>query len=600
MFDENRHTEELQPSEVRLPPKEQVWDLIGRYVQGSLTPEEGKELLHLLETVPSWRTVLRENLMADFLLHHQYSIMRQQDELIEINHDLFEAIKDAPFETRPIIILPRESRSFRNRWRTIWKRVTGNYGRHGTGPIANEKRFILQSGLFLLVFSLIGVACWIIYLGSKETHENDWRSDSTARVTEVISPVWENNTEEYRRGQLINEGELSLVKGLVQLEMNNGTTLIMTGPSQISLHDAMKVSCKFGKLSVNVSKAATGYEIVTPFGNIVDRGTEFFTHVAKRDTCVDVVKGKVDVFFSSREFIPLSDRQTLRFNHSSTQRKIEKTRSTEYIRSKTVSEIAQEQTKIYLKAKTVSDLAINVDENLLLRLDFTGNDFHSLENCAGTTGVKPMFLGGTRIEGELCDTHAILFHTLKDGVAVDLPEKYKKLTLVTRIQIDKPVNRTNVLYASNNLLESTGGILWQITQNGELQVQISQRPGGALQSYTSAPCLKTLRRGSWVELAVVFDTQNKRITQYVDGRAAGWSTGGTNINWKSISSLVPGSCTIGNIAQSATSPDLRALTFPMSEFRIYKTALHGADLKKNSRPSMESLIPQREEVVGFD
>ena len=76
-------------------------------------------------------------------------------------------------------------------------------------------------------------------------------------------------------GPTLEKGKLQFQEGLLQIELFSGASLIIEGPADIDLIDAMNIHCIEGKIRARVSAQAKGFKITTADMNIVDLGTEF-------------------------------------------------------------------------------------------------------------------------------------------------------------------------------------------------------------------------------------------------------------------------------------------------------------------------------------
>jgi hypothetical protein len=87
---------------------------------------------------------------------------------------------------------------------------------------------------------------------------------------------------------------LKLEQGLAEIRFQCGARVILQGPVELMLVSASSARLQHGKMTVRVPGAATGFEILSPQGNVIDLGTEFGISVsADGATDVYVFEGKV-------------------------------------------------------------------------------------------------------------------------------------------------------------------------------------------------------------------------------------------------------------------------------------------------------------------
>jgi len=88
--------------------------------------------------------------------------------------------------------------------------------------------------------------------------------------------------------------EYTLVKGLLELSFNNGATAVISAPAVFTVADAFRIEMKMGRCSVHATETATGFEVVTPQGRVVDLGTRFsVTAKEAGESDLQVVEGAV-------------------------------------------------------------------------------------------------------------------------------------------------------------------------------------------------------------------------------------------------------------------------------------------------------------------
>lgn len=137
-------------------------------------------------------------------------------------------------------------------------------------------------------------------LGKKGSKQSADSGQQVAVISNTEDAEWSPNTRltgASRNGKSIKSGEpLKIDSGLVELQLKQGTTLLVEGPAEWTIDGDNEATLKRGKLVARIPKQAIGFTLETPTAKIVDLGTEFGVEVSKSSTTeVLVVKGRVDV-----------------------------------------------------------------------------------------------------------------------------------------------------------------------------------------------------------------------------------------------------------------------------------------------------------------
>src|SRR5262249_27314418 len=86
---------------------------------------------------------------------------------------------------------------------------------------------------------------------------------------------------------------LKIERGLAEIRFRCGARVVLEGPATLELLSARGARLVRGKLTARVPGAATGFEIVSPQGKVIDLGTEFGVAVSDHGTTdVYVFQGK--------------------------------------------------------------------------------------------------------------------------------------------------------------------------------------------------------------------------------------------------------------------------------------------------------------------
>lgn len=88
---------------------------------------------------------------------------------------------------------------------------------------------------------------------------------------------------------------LTLERGLAEVRFQCGARVVLEGPARLELLSGKSARLMCGKLTARVAAPATGFEVVSPQGKVIDLGTEFGIAVSEAGaTEVYVFEGKVE------------------------------------------------------------------------------------------------------------------------------------------------------------------------------------------------------------------------------------------------------------------------------------------------------------------
>jgi hypothetical protein len=90
---------------------------------------------------------------------------------------------------------------------------------------------------------------------------------------------------------------LKVERGLAEIRFRCGARVVLEGPARLELRSDKSARLLRGKLTARVSGPATGFEVLSPQGKVIDLGTEFGVAVSGQGaTDVYVFEGKVEAF----------------------------------------------------------------------------------------------------------------------------------------------------------------------------------------------------------------------------------------------------------------------------------------------------------------
>ena len=91
-----------------------------------------------------------------------------------------------------------------------------------------------------------------------------------AQLNRSMDCTWSERAPAPITGGLLAIGQrLTLDKGVAEIAMNNGTSLVIEGPTTLDFHSAECVGLMTGALKAKVSKEAIGFTVWTPNAVVV-------------------------------------------------------------------------------------------------------------------------------------------------------------------------------------------------------------------------------------------------------------------------------------------------------------------------------------------
>lgn len=99
---------------------------------------------------------------------------------------------------------------------------------------------------------------------------------AVGEITRKIDCVWDDDRWHVAQGPTLRRGQtVQLTKGLMELSLRSGATLLLEGPASLTIESEMLVFLHQGKASATVPESAHGFTIRTPTCESIDLGTEF-------------------------------------------------------------------------------------------------------------------------------------------------------------------------------------------------------------------------------------------------------------------------------------------------------------------------------------
>ncbi|MDF1811598.1 MAG: FecR domain-containing protein [Verrucomicrobiales bacterium] len=143
--------------------------------------------------------------------------------------------------------------------------------------------------------SLIAFAC-VMVLGISAALWFSNGASSFAEVTAAENVRLTNRGDSLQAGARFPKGSISLMSGRLELQLDSGVHLEMTGPLEAELIDSMHLRLKSGRLNADVGERGKGFTVYTDAGDVIDLGTRFGIEADSDGECrVAVFTGQVEV-----------------------------------------------------------------------------------------------------------------------------------------------------------------------------------------------------------------------------------------------------------------------------------------------------------------
>ena len=158
-----------------------------------------------------------------------------------------------------------------------------------------EKRIVSKFSIFFLAMN--AAAILLIALFVRFMPE---RGKSYACVIGQYQAQSQGDKFSFQVGQYLDDNLIKLEKGLLKIQMNDGSEVLLEAPVEVSLENDDQLFLIQGKLTASVPKEAIGFTVRTPSASIIDYGTEFGVKVDRyANTEAHVLKGNIKVGIGS-------------------------------------------------------------------------------------------------------------------------------------------------------------------------------------------------------------------------------------------------------------------------------------------------------------
>ncbi|QEG02633.1 FecR protein [Stieleria maiorica] len=349
---------------------------------------------------------------------------------------------------------------------------------------------------------------------------------SIAMLVQSSEDRWKGVSQAPR---FLHPGRLQLESGLAEVGIYNGVTLYLEGPVDVELVSLERAHLHAGKMRASVPEEAEGFTVTTDSMRLVDRGTEFAIAAdAGGVSKVYVFDGLVDLFPTEETTLQNSAR-SVREGESVEIGPAFQTRETDLDPDQFPSAAAIDRSVAdrFERWKQWSHRFARRSD-LVLYFTFEDASDHKpnrkrVENLAvqSRATAHATIVGCETLAGRWPQKKAIGFYNAADRVRVKVPGEYPQLTLACWVRLDelRGVNQALLLTDTFDPWQPH----WQIAKEGALKLGISQedRRDRLQMRVSSSPVEDVASLGRWMHLATVYDSGNRTIQHYINGKEAG-------------------------------------------------------------------------------
>ncbi len=151
-------------------------------------------------------------------------------------------------------------------------------------------------GILIRAAAVIALCAGALFLDRKLFESQYGPAVSVAEMTDAVDVRWQANGIDYRPGEKIYPGELSLENGWAKFLLYNGAEVIIQAPARFSLTSPDNMTLHYGRIYAKVPKEAIGFAVTTPNSKTIDLGTEFGLFAdGQGNTDLHVFKGQTQL-----------------------------------------------------------------------------------------------------------------------------------------------------------------------------------------------------------------------------------------------------------------------------------------------------------------
>jgi hypothetical protein len=349
--------------------------------------------------------------------------------------------------------------------------------------------------------------------------------ETVAVLTRGVGLIWDRSAN-FRPsvGESMPASSLKILQGIAQVELVDGATLILEGPIEYELVHGNAGLLKKGKLRAHVPKVAVGFTVGLPRGDVIDLGTDFGIEVHEDQAAeLYVYRGKVRYqgvdFAGNHVSEDLVSNQAIYLSADGLSTPLDMPTGS-YLGTKDLASRSLEQSqrrrsewenfsrKLFSKPSTL--LYYGFENHA--KWDRVLKDETNRNDGAGNGAV----IGCNWAQGRWPGKGALQFSRANDRVCLNLPGELPSLTMAAWVKLDGLSSPVYPLIFTRSFQK--GALGWSVNQEGKLVLQV-RVDGNRVVNYHSAVALPKEKFGRWVHLATSYDSSNKWVSHYVNGRS---------------------------------------------------------------------------------
>ena len=399
--------------------------------------------------------------------------------------------------------------------------------------------------------------------------------------------VWDGPA--IRPGDLLPEGDLHLVSGLVHLELFSGVQMVVQGDALFSIDSPMQVTMQKGRARAHVPEPAHGFRLKTQAGDVIDLGTEFTVDVDGDRSAVKVVEGEVELRPKDAETRRLRDGEGLQVTSSDSSaanltREIDLVGPTAFQDVLALRQSAQFRVwqsaadELRQDPRLIAHYLVDPDVGWSRRLVNRASADHRGDDQAIAGDGAVVAAERTRDRWGRADG-ALDFSRTGSRVRVVVPGEHRGLTLMCWVKINSLDRWYNSLFLTDGHEQREPH--WQIMDDGRMFFSVKPPNQSELtreqldrQVYYSDPFWNPSMSGQWIMLSTVYDVDQQQVTHYVNGSPITTSTIPDELL---VESIKVGSASICNWSEPMYRTDatfvVRNLNGCVDEFAMFSGAL---------------------------
>lgn len=429
--------------------------------------------------------------------------------------------------------------------------------------------FATATGIAALAACITLLATWNLKPEQGPVPAEEATTASVALLRSGEDLEWESAA--ITPGTQLSPGLLKLKSGIALIEFYQGARVAIEGPAEFQLVSSGEATFTSGKLSATVPPQAVGFRINTPKGTIVDLGTEFGLDVSASNSEVHVFKGEVELHKTAKPVISLKESQAMCFSDDSRLLTADKSNFASLAGIKSGTDSSDHS---QLKEWQARIPEMGYDPGLMLHFDFQDDETtRSLRNRA-PRGEDGSIVGTAFTGGRWPGKNALEFRNVSDRVRLCVPGEINSLTMAISVRINSLDRRRSSLFASDGWDDRK--VHWQILSDGSISFDVAARPGkGVAPNYNTPVYFTPDLFGSWVHLAVVFDSEANEVRHFANGTLI------ARLPLEDASPLKIGIAELGNWNQMGADgiSRIRHLSGAVDEFVLWDRVLSNAEIE---------------------